>query len=148
MKQKLIAAFAALLALAPAALAGPVTLTVKIVPVVVLPAGQENVTVPVTLTLANVSDRAVTLQASNTCEIHIWKVTDSKGVVVTDHGICMMIYQPQSDTLAPGERQTADASISLHAADYRAGETYTLDYRFWGVSAEAEFAVKPAPKGN
>ncbi len=147
MKLKLIALFAALL-LSPAALADPVTLTVKIAPVVVLPVGQENVTVPVTLTLANVSDQAVTLQASNNCEVHIWKVMDSKGVVVTDHGMCMMIYQPQSDTLTPGERQTADASISLRAADYRVGETYMLDYRFWNISSEAKFAVKPAPKGN
>ncbi len=148
MKPKLIAAFAALLALAPAALADPVTLTVKIAPVVVLPAGQEDVTVPVTLTLANVSDRAVTLQASNTCEIHIWKVTDSSGTEVVNHGICPMIYQPQSDTLAPGQRQTAQESIALHAADYRAGETYTLNYRFWNIVAEAKFAVKPAPKEN
>ncbi|MDE2135594.1 MAG: hypothetical protein KGM97_00365 [Alphaproteobacteria bacterium] len=148
MKAPMIVVVTAMLASAPAAMAEPVTLTVKIAPVVVLPDGQENATVPVTLTLANASNQAVTLQASNNCEIHIWKVTDSKGTVVTDHGICMMIYQPQSDTLAPGAHQTADAGISLHAADYRAGETYTLDYRFWNISAEAKFAVKRAPKAN
>jgi hypothetical protein len=145
MKTKLIAAFAALLALTPAALAAlaaPVTLTAKLAPIVVLPVGEENVTVPVTLTLANPSDQPATLKASNKCEINIWSVTDASGGEVTNHGICMMIYQPQSNTLAPGASQTAEESISLHAADYREDESYTLQYRFWGVSAQAAFAVK------
>lgn len=142
MNANLIAGFAALLALTPAALAAPVTLAVKIAPVVILPAGQENVTVPVTLTLANPSDQPVTLKASNRCEINIWSVTDSKSGEVTNHGICMMIYQPQSNTLAPGALQTAEETMSLHAADYREGESYTLRYRFWGISAQVAFAVK------
>lgn len=142
MNAKLIAGFAALLALAPAALAAPVTLAVKIAPVVILPAGQENMTVPVTLTLANPSDQPATLTASNKCEINIWSVTDSKGGEVANHGICMMIYQPQTDTLAPGASQTAEETIALHAADYREGESYALHYRFWGVAADAAFAVK------
>lgn len=62
--------------------------------------------------------------------------------MVTDHGICMMIYQPQSNTLAPGAMQSEVKSISLSAADYREGETYTLHYRFWGVLADAPFVVK------
>lgn len=144
MKASLIAAFAAMLALAPSALAAPdvVTLTVKIARVVVLPDGQDDVTVPVMLTLANKSGEAVTLRTSNRCQIHIWKVTDSAGGIVMDHDICMMIYMPQTDTLAPGERQTENESISLKATKFREGETYTLHYRFWGIFAEAKFAMK------
>ena len=146
MKAKLIAAFAALLALAPAALAAPagVTLTVKIAPVIALPAGEAEVTVPVTLSLANESDQSVTLKSSNRCEIHIWNVTDSKDVGVENHNICPMIYQPQSNPLAAGERQTGDESISLQAAKFHEGETYALHYRFWNILAEAKFTVKPA----
>ena len=142
-KTNLIAAFAALLALAPAAWAAPagVTLEAKVAPVIVMPAGEEDVTAPVTLTLANESDRAVTLRTSNRCQIQIWKVTDSTGGTVMNHGICPMIYQPQYNTLAAGERQTEDESISLQAAKCREGETYTLHYRFWGVIAEAKFTV-------
>jgi hypothetical protein len=121
-----------------------VTLTAKIAPVVVLPAGQDEVAVPVKLTLANASDRAVTLISSNRCEIRIWNVTDSKGTDVENHGICYMIYAPQSNTLAAGERQRATEKITLRAANYREGETYTLHYRFWGVPAEAKFTVKVA----
>jgi len=142
MKMKLIAAFAALVALTPAALAAPATLAVKIAPVVILTGGQENVVVPVTLTLANPSDQPATLKASNGCEINIWNVTDSKNTIVTDHGICMMIYQPQTNTLAPGASQSEVKSISLRTADYREGESYTLHYRFWGISADAPFVVK------
>ena len=146
MKAKLIAAFAALLALAPAALAAPagVTLTVKIAPVIALPAGEAEVTVPVTLSLANESDQSVTLKSSNRCEIHIWNVTDSKDVGVENHNICPMIYQPQSNPLAAGERQRATKKITLRAAHYRAGETYTLHYRFWGIFTEAEFKANAA----
>ena len=145
-KTNLIAAFAALLALAPAAWAAPdgVTLTAKIAPVVVLPAGQDEVAVPVVLRLANASDRAVTLKSSNRCEIRIWNVTDSSGGDVENHNICPMIYQPQAKPLAAGERQRATEKITLRAANYREGETYTLHYRFWGVFGEAKFAVKPA----
>jgi len=142
MKTKLIAAFAALLALTPAALAAPATLTVRIAPVVILSAGQENVTVPVTLTLTNSSDQPSTLRASNGCEINTWNVTDSKNTIVTDHEICMMIYQPQTNTLAPGASQLEVKSLSLRAADYREGESYTLHYRFWGIFADAPFVVK------
>ena len=146
MKAKLIAALAALLAVAPPALAAPacVTLTAKIAPVIALPAGEEDVTVPVTLTLANTSDQAVTLRTSNRCQIRIWKVTDSTGALVVNHNICPMIYQPQSNPLAAGERQTATEIISLRAANYREGETYTLHYRFWNIFAEAKFTLKPA----
>jgi len=148
MKANLIAALAALLALSPAALAAPVTLTVKLAPVVVLPAGQENAAVPVTLTLANPSDQPANLKASNKCAVAIWSVTDSTGGEVTNHDICPMIYQPQTDTLAPGATQTEEKSISLRAADYREGETYTLHYRFWGVLADAPFAVKQGGPAN
>lgn len=142
MKTKLIAVFAALLALAPSVWAAPagVTLTMKIVPVIVLPVGQKDVTVPVTLTLA--TDKAVTLQSSNPCEIHIWNVTDANGGDVENHSFCTMEFEPQVNPLAAGERRTSNEFISLHAADYREGETYTLHYRFWGVSAETKFAVK------
>jgi hypothetical protein len=116
----------------------------NIAPVIVLPAGQNEVTVPVTLTLANASDKAVTLESSNRCQIRIWNVTDSKGADVEDHTICTMEYAPQSNPLAAGERQTAAEKITPRAADYLEGETYTLHYRFWGISAEAKFAVKAA----
>ncbi|MGC9954569.1 MAG: hypothetical protein ABSD21_09870 [Rhizomicrobium sp.] len=156
MKASLIAAFAALLALAPAALAAPgkppadvatpggVKLAVKIASVVAVPAGQEDVTVPVTLTLTNVSYDGVALESSNRCQIRIWKVIDSKDAGVENHTICTMEYAPQSNTLAAGERQSEDESITLHAAKYREGETYTLRYRFWGIFAEAKFTVKQA----
>ena len=146
MKANLIAAVAALLALAPAALAAPagVTLTATIAPVIALPAGQEEVTVPITLTLANASNQAVTLESSNRCQIRIWSVTDSKGEDVDDRTICTMEYMPQSDYLTAGERQRATEKITLRAAGYREGETYRLHYRFWGISAEARFAVKAA----
>jgi hypothetical protein len=145
-KANLTLAFAALLALAPAAWAAAagVTLTAKIAPVVALPAGQDEVTVPVTLTLANTSDQAVTLESSNRCQTHIWNVTDSKGADVENHSFCTMEYAPQSNPLAAGERQTATEEITLQVANYRSGETYTLHYRFWGIFAEAEFAVKAA----
>jgi hypothetical protein len=150
MKANLITAFAALLVLTPSASVAPVTtpagvtLAVKIAHVVALPAGQEDVTVPVTLTLANTSDQPVTLRTSNRCQIHIWKATDSNSAVVMNHGICYMIYQPQFDTLAAGDRQTEDESISLQAAKFREGETYTLHYSFWGVFGETKFKVKRA----
>jgi hypothetical protein len=144
MKTKLVTVFAALLALAPSVLAAPagVTLTMKIVPVIVLPAGEKVVTVPVTLTLA--ADKAVTLQSSNPCAIHIWNVTDASGTDVENHSFCTMEFEPQYNPLTAGERRTSSQFISLHAADYRVGETYTLHYRFWGISAETNFAVKQA----
>ncbi len=146
MKARLIAAFAALLVLAPGALAAPmgVALAVKIARVVTLPAGEENVTVPVALTLSNPSERTVTLQVANRCEVHIWKVMDAKGDNLENHGMCYMIYMPQYNTLAPGERQTEEESISLQAAQFHEGETYTLHYRFWNIFAEAEFKVQLA----
>ncbi len=146
MKVKLTAAFAAMLALAPAAWSAPadVTLTAKIAAIVAFPAGQDQVTVPVTLTLVNASEQAVTLESSNRCQIRIWSVTDSKGANVENHSFCTMEYAPQSNPLAAGERRTATENISLRAPSYREGETYTLHYRFWGISAEAKFAVKTA----
>jgi hypothetical protein len=51
---------------------------------------------------------------------------------------------PQFNALAAGERQSEDESISLQAAKFREGETYTLHYRFWGVTGEAKFKVKQA----
>jgi len=147
MRASLMAACAAMLVLAPPASAAPdgVALRVKIARVVVLPSGEADVMVPVKLTLANKSDEAVTLQTSNRCQIHVWKVVDSEGIVLMNHDICPMIYQPQTDTLAAGERQAEDEGVSLQAAKFREGETYTLHYRFWNVFAEAKFTVRTAP---
>ena len=144
MKAKLTAVFAALLVLAPAAFAGPtgVISAVKIARVVSLPAGEENVTVPVTLTLINPTDHTETLQAPNRCAIHIWQVTDSTGAIMDDRSMCNMIFMPQTNALAPGERQSEEESITLQTAQFHDGETYTLLYRYWNISAEAKFIVK------
>ena len=148
MRSSLIAAFAAMLVLAPPALAAPegVTLHVKIARVVVLPSSEKDVAVPVKLTLANKTAEAVTLHASNACGVHLWNVKDSGGEIVADREICPMIYQPQTNTLAAGAHQTEITIISLPAAKFHAGEVYLLNYRLWGVAGEAKFKVKQAPE--
>ena len=139
---------AAMLVLAPPALAAPdgVTLHVKMAHVVLLPSGQGDVMVPVKLTLANKSDEAVTLHASNACGVHLWNVKDSGGEVVADREICPMIYQPQTITLVAGAQQTENDTVFLPATKFYAGETYTLNYRLWGVAGEAKFKVNQAPE--
>jgi hypothetical protein len=140
----LILAFgiAALLA-APALADTPegVTLAIRIAPAVRLPA-KGQVAVPVKLTLTNTTGRDVVLHGTNRCAVKSWDIDDSHGQSLGYATMCPMIYQPQERQLAAGKTYREAASLMLDGDKFRAGETYTLRYRFWEVPGTAKFMVK------
>ncbi len=106
--------------------------------------GRQEIAETIRLTLTNNSAASVTLQKGNECETHVWTVTDRAGQPVDDRAMCMMIYMPVTQTIAPHGSFAATESVALDGAKYQDGAQYTLHYTFWGIAADAPFTTHVA----
>jgi hypothetical protein len=94
------------------------------------------------LSLAYLSQGAVSWQINNDCLTHTWTVTDASGAVVDSQNICPAIVQPVNKTLQAGQQANEDQTVGLHCFKYKEGQTYTLNYSYWGATGTANFTVK------
>ncbi len=103
--------------------------------------GSHVLTETIRLTLTNNSTASVTLKKANDCQTHIWTITDSTGQTIDDRAMCMMIYMPVTQTIAPHGKFAATQSVTLDGSKYQDSGQYTLHYTFWGVTANLNFTV-------
>ena len=98
-------------------------------------------TLDVTVSLSNDGTDPATLRVPTPCDVHDWRLADRAGhlVAAREEQICQQVIAEK--TLSAGQILTERRALRV-AGGLKAGETYRLDYRFWGVPASAEFTAK------
>jgi hypothetical protein len=99
-------------------------------------------TIVAQFSFTNLTDRPITLNAQNECQSHTWTVTNAAGSVVESQSICPQVVQPVSLDVTAGEPVMEKQPINLHVFDYNEGQTYTLSYNYFGLTAQAKFNVQ------
>ena len=99
------------------------------------------VVVKANITVINESRSDETLTAINECHSHTWTVTDNSSQTGQDGSICNMLFKPVFRKIRAGEKITAQEDVALSEANYRSRGSYTLHYRFWGVSGNVNFTT-------
>ncbi|WP_439814695.1 hypothetical protein [Zavarzinia sp. CC-PAN008] len=115
-------------------------LTARITAPLELAAGSTSVALEATIT--NDTGSATTVTAATPCDVHRWRILDSAGQEIARQPEQMCAQVVESLPLEAGETRGEPFTIDVPAGALAAGQTYRIDYRFWGVPAEAAIGVR------
>jgi len=91
--------------------------------------------------LANRSDDVVVLTVPRACDVQDWVIRDAAGKLLMAKGPVECVDQPVTKAMPPGSFLRERVYLYLMPRVLEAGKKYSVEYRFWGQPARADFTT-------
>jgi hypothetical protein len=96
----------------------------------------------VTLILQNTTRSDFVLSAPTPCAVHFWELFDSAGDLVQTQPRKMCAQHVVTAPLPAGKSIREDVNVELNGKLLIDGETYTIQYKFWGYQSSGTFVAE------
>ncbi len=93
------------------------------------------------VSLANESGESRTLTVPTPCDIEQWRVLDAAGKQVMIERPALCEQREATKTLQPAESLQQTVYLYLDPRVLQAGQTYTIEYRYWGQEGVTRFTA-------